>query len=246
MEDTIEYFTLEIIGNKKTKSGDQISEWLHPKIEEVKNKMNDWDWSKPFEFEMPEKSLVSQFDEILKDNRLPDELPEVGRFQLYDSSKLTDFIKGSFLEQYGLIVSGKAKTVLTQFNLGRHKFYPITICYKDIDYNDYFFLKCLTSSNDYIDFEKTEFQTQKSFLDKESNRQIEFKTKDEFIKFINETSKHKLCLFADKVKLSDDFPRFDLIEINDFGVNEIFVTESLSKELNKLTGVTLTKSERIS
>ena len=96
MEDTTEYFILDIVGNKKTKSGDQISEWLHPKVEEMKNKMNDWDWSKPFEFEMPEKSLVSEFDEILKDNLLPDELPEVGKFQLYDSSKLTDLIKGSF------------------------------------------------------------------------------------------------------------------------------------------------------
>lgn len=246
MEDTKEYFILNIVGNKKTKSGDQISEWLHPKVEEMKNKMNNWDWSKPFEFELPEKSLLSEFDEILKDNRLPDELPEVGKFQLYDSSKLTDFIKGSFLEQYGLIVSEKAKTVLAQFNLGHHKFFPITICYKDIDYNDYFFLKCLTTSNDYIDFGKTDFHTQKSFLDKESKRQIEFKTKDEFIKFINETSKHKLYLLADKVKLGDDFPKFDLFEVNDFGINEIFVTARLSKELNKLTGVTLTKSERIS
>lgn len=246
MEDTEEYFILNIVGNKKTKSGDQISEWLHPNVEEMKNKMNNWDWSKPFEFEMPEKSLVSEFDEILKDNRLPDELPEVGKFQLYDSSKLTDFIKGSFLEQYGLIVSKKAKTVLAQFNLGHHKFFPITICYKDIDYNDYFFLKCFTISNDYIDFGKSDFHTQKSFLDKESKRQIEFKTKDEFIKFINEASKHKLYLSADKVKLGDDFPKFDLFEVNDFGINDIFVTASLSKELNKLTGVTLTKSERIS
>lgn len=246
MKDTKEYFILDVVGNKKTKSGDQISEWLHPKVEEMKNKLNDWDWSKPFEFEMPEKSLVSEFDEILKDNCLPDELPEVGKFQLYDSSKLTDFIKGSFLEQYGLIVSEKAKAVLTQFNLGHHKFFPITICHKDIGYNEYFFLKCLTRSNDYLDFVKTEFFTQKGFFDKESKRKIEFKTKDEYIVFINESSKHKLYLFADKVKLREDFPRFDLFEVNDFGINEIFVTESLSKELNKLTGVALTKSERIS
>jgi len=246
MEDTKEYFILDIVGNKKTKSGDQISEWLHPKVEEMKNKMNDWDWSKPFEFEMPEKSLVSEFEEILKDNGLPDELPEVGKFLLYDSSKLTDFIKGSFLEQYGFIVSEKAKTLLTQFNLGHHKFFPITICHKDIDYNNYFFLKCLTTSYDYVDFGRTDFHTQKGFFDKESKRQIEFKTKDEFINFINENAKHKLHLFADKVKLNDDFPKFDLFEINAFGFNETFVTESLSKELNKMTGVTLTKSERIS
>ena len=37
-----------------------------------------------------------------------------------------------------------------------------------------------------------------------------------------------------------------IFEINAFGFNETFVTESLSKELNKMTGVTLTKSERIS
>jgi hypothetical protein len=246
MADTKEYFTLEIIGNNRIKSGDQISEWLHPKVEEMKNKMNDWDWSKPFEFEMPEKSLVSEFDEILKDNRLPDELPKVGKFQLYDSSKLTDFIKGSFLEQYGLIVSEKAKTVLTKFNLGNHKFFPLTVCYKNIDYNNYFFLKCLTTSNDYIDFGKTDFYTQKSFFDKESKSQIAFKTKEELLNFRNETTKHKLFLFADKVKLGDDFPEFDLFELNDFGINEIFVTTSLSKELNKLTGLILTKSEKIS
>ena len=104
----------------------------------------------------------------------------------------------------------------------------------------------MTTSNDYVDFGRTDFHTQKGFFDTESKRQIEFKTKKKFVTFINETSKHKLSLFADKVQLGDDFPKFDLFEINDFGINEIFVTESLSKELNKLTGVTLTKSEIIS
>ena len=52
----------------------------------MKQKMNNWDWSQPFEFEMPEKSLSSEFHAILKDNVLPEELPEVGKFLLYDSS----------------------------------------------------------------------------------------------------------------------------------------------------------------
>ncbi len=245
MEDSKEYYIIEVIGNRRTKSGDQISEWLHPKVEEMKQKMNDWDWNKPFEFEMPEKSLVSEFYEILKDNGLPDELPEVGKFQLFESSKLTDFIKGSFLEQYGLIVSEKAKTLLTKFNLGKHNYFPITILHKGIDHNNYFFLRCLTNSNEHVDFIQSDFYTQEGFFDKKSKKQIEFGTKEEFTDFIQKTPSHKLNLFADKIILSNTFPDFDLFEINDYGFNEKFVSEQLANSLGKLTGITLTKATKV-
>jgi hypothetical protein len=245
MEDTKEYLILEIIGNKRTKSGDQISEWLHPKVEEMKQKMNDWDWSQPFEFEMPEKSLISEFHEILKDNGLPDELPEVGKFLLFESSRLTDFIKGSFLEQYGLIVSEKAKTLLTKFNLGNHNYFPITILHKGIVHDNYFFLKCLTNSNEYVDCNLSDFYTQEGFFDKQSKKQIKFETKEEFTDFIQKTPSHKLYLFTDNIILNDRFPNFDLFKINDYGFNEMLVSKELANSLNKLTGITLTKTTKV-
>jgi hypothetical protein len=245
MEDIKEYFILEVVGNKKTKSGDQISEWIHPKVEEMKQKMNDWDWSQPFEFEMPEKSFVSEFHAILKDNGLPEELPEVGKFLLFDSSKLTDFIKGSFLEQYGLIVSERAKTLLTQFNLGNHNYFPISILHKGIDHNNYYFLKCLTNSNEYVDYNRSDFYTQESFFDKKSKMQIEFETKEEFTNFIQNTPSHKLYLFADNITLNNSFPDFDLFKINDYGFNEMFVSKQLANSLDKLTGITLTKETKV-
>ena len=140
------YFSLHLTGNLRTKSGAQIAEWLPPQVEDLHAQMKNWDWSKPFEFEMPEKSIISTFTDILEDDGLPDALPEVGKLILYDSSKLTDFIKGSFLDQYGFIVSDRAKSILVHFNLGIHKFYPLTLMQKGELYRNYWFFKSLSNS----------------------------------------------------------------------------------------------------
>jgi hypothetical protein len=245
MEDSKSYFTLEVVGNKRTKSGDQINEWLSPQVEEMNRKMNEWDWSKPFEFEMPQKSLVSEFDDLLKGDELPENLPEIGKLLLFDSSKFTDFIKGSFLDQYGYIVSAKAKSILSEFNLGRHKFYPLTITLKGFDNNDYFFLKCLTNSIDYIDFKNSNFYSQEGFFNKASEKQQEFNTQEELITFRKNYSAHKLNIFSSKIKLSKDFPDFDFFKIDDFGFNETFLTNKLSKQLVKLSGLTLTRTTKV-
>lgn len=239
------YFSVDLIGNKRTKYGDQIADWIHPQVEEMLKQMNEWDWSKPFEFETPGQPLVSEILDKFQGNNLPKKLPNIGKFKLFDSSKLTDFIKGGFLQNDGFLVSEKAKALLTKFNIGMSRFYPITLSLNGVDHNNYYFLKSLTNSNKYVDPRRSNFFTQKAFFNKETKTLIEFSTKDEFEQFVHNTPQHKLYLFAEKVKLSDNFPDFDLFEISDFGFNEIFVTENLSIALRDMTGITLTKSEKI-
>lgn len=234
-----EYQVFELTGNKKTKSGDQVEKWITPQIADMQKKMQQWDWSKPFELEMPDKPIATQFDDVLKKNGLPDKLPELVKVFLYSSSKLTDFIKGSFLEQYGLIVSTKAKVVLEQFNIGKHKFYPIILNQKNIDYDDYYFFKSLTNANEYIDIKKSSFYLQDGYFNKDTKRPVTFASYEEIETFRLKNTGNNIYIFAEKIFLNENFPDYDYFTINEFGINDIFISPNLADGLKMLTGINL-------
>lgn len=244
METRSEYITFELAGNKKTKSGDQIEEWISPQAELMQAKMALWDWTKPFEFKLPDKALVTEFDELLKDNGLPDKLPELGKLVLYTSSKLTDFIKGSFLEQYGLIVSERAKTVLEQYNIGKHKFYPITLNHKNVDKADYYFFKSLTNANEYIDIKNSSFYSQKGYFNTETKKPIAFKNLDEINEFRQNNAGNNIHIFADKIRLTKSFPKYDYFMISEFGIYNKFLSQNLADRLKALTGINLIEADK--
>ena len=234
-----QYQLFKLTGNKKTKSGDQIEEWITPQIADMQKKMQQWDWSKPFEFEMPDKPIATQFDDVLKENGLPDKLPELVKVFLYSSSKLTDFIKGSFLEQYGLIVSAKAKVVLEQFNIGKHKFYHIILNQKSVDYDNYYFFKSLTNANEYIDVKKSSFYLQEGYFNTETKRPVAFASYDEIETFRLKNAGNVIYIFADKICLNENFPDYDYFTINEFGIHDIFISPKLADGLKMLTGLNL-------
>lgn len=235
------YKILTIKGNKKTKSGDQIESWTTPTVDKLLKQMDEWDWNKTFEFEMPEKPLVSIFEEALWGDKLPAKLPEKIKLFLYKSSKLTDFINGTFLEQYGIIVSEKAKEILEQFNIGKFKFYPLTVVQNEIEYDNYYFFKCLTNSSKFIDIEKSSY-IEEDFSNPNENKKLSFKNIkeiEEYNKYNDEPHKY---MFADEIQLSDEFPDYDYFTISEFGVYKKFVSNKLADSFKNLTGVILTEN----
>lgn len=245
MKNISEYQTFELTGNKKSKSGDQIEEWITPQVADMQDKMAQWDWSKPFEFEVPHKPIITQFDEVLQDNGLPDKLPQLIKLVLYTSSKLTDFIKGSFLTQYGLIVSERSKMILEQFNIGKHNFYQIILNQKIVDYNDYYFFKSLTNANEYIDIENSSFYLQDGYFNTETKQPVTFKTFDDIQSFRHNNSGNDIYIFADKIRLTENFPGYDYFTISEFGIHDKFISPELADELKALTGFHLKETEKL-
>ena len=244
MKNISEYQIFELTGNKKTKSGDQIEEWVTPPVADMQKKMERWDWNKPFEFEMPDKPIATQFDDVLKENGLPDKLPQLIKLLLYSSSKVTDFIKGSFLQQYGLIVSTEAKHVLEQFNIGKHKFYPVILNQKSADYNDYYFFKSLTNANKYIDIKNSSFYLQESYFNTDTKRPVTFASYEEIETFRHKNSGNDIYIFADKICLNENFPDYDYFTISEFGIHDKFISPILTDELKALTGFYLKGTEK--
>jgi hypothetical protein len=243
--DDSKFRKLELTGNNRTKSGDQIKEWISPEVETMKSKMETWDWTKPFTFEITDNGIVNKYDNLLKNDGLPEYLPDLGRFELFESSNLTDFIEGSFLEQYGLIVSKKAKEILEQFNIGRYKFYPLSINHKGINHNDYFFFKSLTISDEFIDIQNSMIYSQKGFFNSDSRRNITFETYKKIKEFRLNNSGNDIHLVADFIKLGQDFPKYDYFSINEFGIYEKFISPRLANELRQLTGIKMNVTEQI-
>jgi hypothetical protein len=243
MKNISEYQIFELTGNKKTKSGDQIEEWITPQVADLQMKMQQWHWSKPFEFEMPDKPIATQFDDVLKENGLPDKLPELVKVFLYSSSKLTDFIKGSFLQQYGLIVSANAKVVLEQFNIGKHKFYPIIVNQKSDDHDDYYFFKSLTNANQYVDVKKSSFYLQEGYFNTDTKRPVTFASYKEIETFRLNNSVNDIYIFADKICLNENFPDYDYFTINEFGIHNKFISPMLADGLKALTGFHIKKDK---
>jgi hypothetical protein len=151
-EDSKNFFKLELIGNKRT--GYQIKDWISPASKKVEKLLQNWDGRTELKFDIPEFGSINDFHDLLNDNNVPDNLPEIGQMELFKSSKLTDFINGSFLEQYGLLINEKTKNLLIKFNLGKYKSYTFQVIYKDSANLDYYFLRNAASIDKFIDYKK--------------------------------------------------------------------------------------------
>ncbi len=77
-------------------------------------------------------------------------------FELSNKAKLTDVISASNIEARGLLVNEKVKTILEQFNILNHKFYPGSVTVKGKK-TPYYWLHIVNNSLEGIDFEKSKF-----------------------------------------------------------------------------------------
>ena len=237
-----DFFEITLTGNPKT--GKQIKEWNSPKSIENKKLMDNWDWSKPYIADLTAEPEIKKFDRLLSSNEIPETLPDFGSFDLYKSSKLTDFISGSFLEQHGLIVNDKIMDTFSQFNFGLSKFYPLTLELKGqhINYN---FLKIIAAADNYIDFKKSQFYEQDGLLRFETRKEIDLNSMDEITAYRETLVGTDKMIFAKQIFLSSDFPDFDYFTFSKYGIHKKFISTKLAKDLNKATGLEVTQTNRI-
>lgn len=238
-----DFFQLELKGNKST--GNQIEDWKSPAVIKMEQRLNNWDGKSLLNFEIPEGSEVRKFEDLLVCENVPIELPEIGQMKLYQSSKVTDFIKGSFLQQYGFIVSGKAKVILEKYNLGKHKYYPLELIHKEQVYSNYWFLRSSASMKDYIDFEKSSFYMQKGLLDFSSRVKIIINSREELRNYRSKFQGQNIYIKASEINLSQNFPNYDLFTTNGYGVQGAYISAKLKSEIIKLTGIEIKPTKRI-
>lgn len=241
--DSKDFFQIELTGNKRT--GDQIEDWKSPSVQLMEKYFKNWDGGSELSFEIPEGGEIKEFHDLLHDENVPEELPEIGQMTLYKSSRITDFIKGSFLEQYGFIVSDKAKDILDKFNLGKHKYYPLEVIHKNQTYSNYRFLRSSASVKDYVDFEKSNFYKQKGLFDFSSREPIAINSKEELKAYRSKVEGHDIYVKASEINLKGDFPKYDLFVSKEYGVQGTFISTKLKAEITELTGIDIKTTKRI-
>lgn len=238
-----DFFEINLTGN--TKTGSQIKEWQSPKSIEVKKRMDNWDWSKPYVADLTAEPEIKIFDRLLSSNEIPETLPDFGYFELYKSSKLTDFISGSFLEQYGLIINDKTKDILNQFNIGLSKFYPLTLEFKGQYFTNYYFVKAIGQADNYIDYEKSVFYEQTGLFGFDTRTEIELNSKNEISEYRKNNAGKDKHIFAKKIFLNSNFPKLDYFTLTEFGIYKKFISVKLAKALDKATGIEIKQTNRL-
>ncbi len=94
-------------------------------------------------------------------NLNPPFAPELDSFVVRKRTKLTDLMSNAFIGGRGLFLSEKFKSLLSDFNLPKHKFFKSTVI-KDDDTHTYYWFHLIES--DYrqkVVFEKTKFSNWK-------------------------------------------------------------------------------------
>lgn len=238
-----DFCELELKVNSRT--GNQIKDWISEVSLILKKEMEDWDWSKPFEVELPDEPEIDKFYKLLSAEGNPDALPGLGYMQLYKSSKVTDFVTGSFLSQYGLIISQSAKEIFEAYNLGEARFYPITLEHNGNFYSNYFFLKTLSSAVEFIDYRKSCFYKQRGFSDFDTREVIEIDSIEEYEDYRKNLSDQEVFIYMKSIALNDSFPNYDYFTCDMPGMHKRFVSSKLASALNKLSGLQIIKTNRI-
>ena len=194
--------------------------------------------------------IISRLQRLFSDFNLPPKNTDIGNVTLYKSAKITDFISGDSLSANGWILSGKIKKLLADFNIGKHRFYPIIVEQKDKKYTDYFYLQFSNDATKYVDYKKSTFYKNKNIIDLpdtredieiNSHREIDEKTKD-----LREID--KWCSIKPKtIVLTDKFPAFDLFEFHHLNTISKFISDRLKTKLESenITGYLADETSKV-
>jgi len=251
---SLDFYEIEIEGNKRT--GNQIEDWNSVGSYEIEEAFKNWDGKTELKFDFPEKGEIDIFIELLKNDNLPSKLPDIGSFTLYKSSKVTDFISGGFVSQYGIVISEKVKDILIKFKLGKHQFYPLSIRHKDLIFKNYFLFKTLSRADDFINIKETIFYKQRKMsFDAEDRTEAIFSNQLEIEKFIEENKKldyeNQIGIYSKQITLEHKFPKLDIFYLrkyqNSADSSLPLISDRLRKEFehNGITGVKFEKTKRI-
>jgi hypothetical protein len=237
------FFKLTLLGNKRT--GDQIEYWKSPTSEIIDKLYEDFAKNPESTLEIPKGGSMDDFHKLLTGNNVPKKLPEIGKMVLYKSSKISDFISGSFLKQYGLIINEKTRNVLTDFNLGNYKCFQFDLIHKDKVYPDYYFLRNSASITEHIDYEKSKFYIQKGLLNYDQRENVNLNSLKDIEELRKEVSGKEILILASELVLNEKFPNFDLFKSDVYGVRGIYISEQLKNALNNLSGIEIEDNNRI-
>lgn len=227
------YFRFDLPINKSTKSGFSIENWAPLQSKEWSDFLNNWD-GKTMPTETPEPA-IDKYERLLANNNMPDELPDIGKLVLYNSSKLTDFLYGSFFDNHGFIVSRMVKGILSRYNLGPHKFYPIVVDHNGYSNKHYSFLCIGNNAIDFVDYKKSSFYIEEVGIPPKA---IEINSIEELKR--KRMDLEKGLILASQVILNPEFPKYDFINFKDLGIYQCFISKSLYNSFEKLNGSLVT------
>ena len=90
-------------------------------------------------------------------NGFPDEAPDLDSFILHGRAKPTDLVSNAITSGSGLFVSKKLKAILSNHNLGDHRFYPAKVVYKNKAIEGYYWAQLVRNFTDSVDYDRSTF-----------------------------------------------------------------------------------------
>ncbi|WP_412560841.1 hypothetical protein [Winogradskyella sp. MIT101101] len=242
-ENSGDYFKLDLVGNKRT--GNQIKDWHPPSTREIEKIFANWDGKSELHFDLPTGGAINEFHKKLSGNDVPKTLPEIGQMELYKSSKLTDFISGSFLEQYGLMVNDKTLKLLTKFKIGNYNHFPFEVIQNGEILSNYNFLRNSASMENYIDYQKSKFYIQKGLLQFDTREDVDINSLDDINKLVKKVAGQDIYIFASELTVTKEFPNYDLFKAGIYGVRGIYISEKLKEALKECNGIEIKEQKRL-
>lgn len=244
-----EFYEHTFTGNPRTNY--QIKNWISPQTQKINEEFQKWDGKSELKFEFIEKGEISLFSEAFKKSKIPKKLPEFGYLEMYKSSKITDFVHSDFLENSGMMVSQKAKSILEKFEIGNFRFYPILIEHKDTKY-PYFFFRCDNNFDDKVDIENSSFYIQKpSSFDASDRVNKKFKNHKEIELFLSKNQgldyDDKSFVYLDQVTFQAGVFLSDILFLKRYmsGRSKMYISKHLKEALCECSGIKFEPTKRI-
>jgi hypothetical protein len=179
--------------------------------------------------------------------KLPDYEPNLDYFIVHSKARLSDILSVATIYG-GFLISEKLKTVLEQFKLPTHKFYPARLQYKKQFYN-YYWMHIICNLTDYVDYPNSTFFVYHNFS--KNLGYINIASKDELIQKeenLKELNPGKtVAIWAERIVLSASFNRkLDLFKISNFD-SRYYISESLQQAVveAKITGCSITEATHL-
>ena len=168
--------------------------------------------------------------------------------ELYKSAKITDFISGGIgINANDLILNQKTKELLSAFNLGNHKFYPLNVSHSNVRHIDYFYLRFFNNASPFVDYSKSSFYSQEGLLNYSSRKVIPIDSDEDLCSKQKQLADKGAAIYPKELYLLKDFPSYDIFTFGDHLILKTFVSKRLKSVLdnNQITGVTVTPTRRV-
>lgn len=156
-------------------------------------------------------TLYNHYD--VEYNSFPDFIPNL-ELELHKKAKQTDYLN-AFSISFGMIINDKFKSILEDFNLPSHAFYPIKV-HQEKSVFKYYWFHYIVDLWKYIDVQKSFLQVYKKF-EFEVEKVIPIPKKPEEIEVIKSSLPRQKELMIHKIIFKDTFPKYDVFNLPQLG-----------------------------